>query len=90
MASIWSFRGLTAIQAFADPMYNSMFAPPTAPLPASSAVAAAFTPQAPTYDPYGFDDDGHGSGALYSGGPVGLKNKRAEVDRECECLVPNT
>jgi len=74
-------------QAYAaDQRFSSMFAPVTAPLPPSSAVAAAFTPQAPAYDPYVFEDDGYGSGALYSGGSVGLKNKRAETDRECEYL----
>lgn len=34
------------------------------------------------YDPYGFDEDGYGSGSLYPGGSVGLKNKRADQDRE--------
>ena len=71
----------------ADPIYNSMFGPVTAPLPPSAAVAAAFTPQASAYDPYDLDDDGYGSGALYHDGPMGLKNKRAEVDRECESVI---
>jgi hypothetical protein len=57
---------------------------PSAPLPPSAAVAAAFTPQSVQYDPYGFDEDGYGSGALYPGGPMGMKNKRADTDRECE------
>jgi hypothetical protein len=64
-----------------DPIYSNMFPPVSAPLPPSAAVAAAFTPQG-AYDPYGFDDDGYGSGALYPGGSIGLKNKRAETDRE--------
>jgi len=46
-----------------------------------NASAPTFTPGG--FDPYGFDDDGYGSGALYPGGAVGLKNKRAEADREC-------
>jgi hypothetical protein len=49
---------------------------------APNAGAASFTPGA--FDPYGFDDDGYGSGALYPGGAAGLKNKRAEADRECK------
>ena len=64
-------------------MYASMLNPDSAPLPASAAVAAAFTPQL-GHDPYGLEDDGYGSGALYSGGSMGLKSKRAEADRECE------
>ncbi|EIW72686.1 hypothetical protein TREMEDRAFT_72846 [Tremella mesenterica DSM 1558] len=63
----------------ADPLYG-MFVPNTAPLPLNSAIAAAFVPGA--YDNYGFDDDGYGSGALYPGGSIGLKNKRADADRE--------
>ncbi|KAK6905551.1 pumilio-family RNA binding protein [Kwoniella mangroviensis CBS 10435] len=43
--------------------------------------SGAFNPQT-AYDPYGFDDDGYGSGALYPGGSIGLKNKRADQDRE--------
>ncbi|ODN84336.1 hypothetical protein L202_00308 [Cryptococcus amylolentus CBS 6039] len=62
-------------------IYNS-FSPVTASLPPSAAVAAAaFTPQV-AYDPYGFDEDGYGSGSLYPGGSMGLKNKRADQDRE--------
>ncbi|WVO17817.1 hypothetical protein L204_105515 [Cryptococcus depauperatus] len=58
------------------------FSPVTAgSLHPSSAVAAAFTPQV-AYDPYGFDEDGFGSGALYTGGSMGMKNKRADQDRE--------
>ncbi|WWC66536.1 uncharacterized protein I206_100439 [Kwoniella pini CBS 10737] len=49
--------------------------------PPNSNVGAGFNPQAP-YDPYGFDDDGYGSGSLYPGGSIGLKNKRADQDRE--------
>lgn len=64
----------------ADPIYG-MFAPNTAPLPVNSAVAAAFTPAA-GFDNYGFEDDGYGSGALYPGGSMGLKSKRADADRE--------
>jgi hypothetical protein len=68
--------------AGADPMYSNMFSPVnSAPLPPTAAVAAAFTPGG-AYDPYGFDEDGYGSGALYPGGSMGLKNKRAETDRE--------
>ena len=73
-----------------DPMYG-MYSPNGAPLPPTAAVAAAFTPgafdQPGGFDPYGFDDDGYGSGALYPGGSVGLKNKRAEADRECKFLA---
>lgn len=61
-------------------LYNS-FSPVNASLPPSAAVAAAFTPQV-AYDPYGFDEDGYGSGSLYPGGSMGLKNKRADQDRE--------
>jgi len=61
-----------------------MFSPVTGPLPASAVVAAAFTPQPPVYDHYGFDEDGYGSGALYPGGSIGLKNKRADAERECK------
>ena len=62
-------------------MYSGMFAPVSAPLPPTAAVAAAFQPQA--YDGYGFDEDGYGSGALYQGGGLaGLKNKRADTERE--------
>ncbi len=64
------------------PMYSNMFSPVnSAPLPPTAAVAAAFTPGG-AYDPYGFDEDGYGSGALYPGGSMGLKNKHAETDRE--------
>ncbi|WWC86079.1 uncharacterized protein L201_000950 [Kwoniella dendrophila CBS 6074] len=49
--------------------------------PPSNVGGPGFNPQAP-YDPYGFEDDGYGSGALYPGGSVGLKNKRADQDRE--------
>lgn len=65
-----------------DPLY-SMFGGNAGPLP-PNAAAQAFHPQG-GFDPYGFDDDGYGSGALYSGG-AGLKNKRAETDRECESM----
>jgi hypothetical protein len=65
----------------ADPMYQ-MYGPNSAPLPPSAAVAAAFNPNA--FDPYGFDEDAYGSGSVYPGGAVGLKNKRAEADRECK------
>lgn len=61
----------------------AMFTPNSAPLPPTAAVAAAFQPHG-GFDPYGFDDDGYGSGALYPGGSAGLKNKRAEADRDCE------
>ncbi|WVQ85355.1 hypothetical protein IAT38_007520 [Cryptococcus sp. DSM 104549] len=66
-------------------VYNPMSFSPVngGNLPASAAVAAAFTPQLP-YDPYGFDDDGYGSGSLYPGGSIGLKNKRADQDRDTE------
>jgi len=56
--------------------------PSGTPLPPSSAVASAFMPNA--YDPYTFDDDNFGSGALYPGGSMGLRNKRSEADRECK------
>ncbi|KAK4688840.1 pumilio RNA-binding family, partial [Tremellales sp. Uapishka_1] len=65
----------------ADPLYSMGLSPVNTPLPPSAAVASAFTPQS-GYDVYGFDDDNFGSGALYPGGPMGLKNKRAETDRE--------
>lgn len=68
-----------------DPLY-SMFGAGTAPLPPNAGGAQAFHPQG-AFDPYGFDDDGYGSGALYSGGAMGLKNKRAETDRECEWAI---
>ncbi|KAL1407712.1 hypothetical protein Q8F55_007145 [Vanrija albida] len=58
----------------ADPLYSSMG------LPANAAGANAFIPQG--YDSYGFEDDNFGSGALYPAGMIGLKNKRAEADRE--------
>lgn len=75
---------LTLKQTYgSDSVYNTMFAPVSAAPNSSAAVAAAFTPQAPAYDPYGFEDDGFGSGALYPGEPMGLKNKRADTDREC-------
>ncbi|WWD18014.1 hypothetical protein CI109_102461 [Kwoniella shandongensis] len=62
-------------------VYNPMsFSPVNAAAP-SAVAAAAFSPQGP-YDPYGFDDDGYGSGSLYPGGAMGLKNKRADQDRE--------
>ncbi|OCF41394.1 pumilio-family RNA binding protein [Kwoniella heveanensis CBS 569] len=48
--------------------------------PPSAGVGPAYNQTA--YDPYGFDDDGYGSGSLYPGGSVGLKNKRADQDRE--------
>jgi hypothetical protein len=36
------------------------------------------------FAPYGFEDDpsGYGSGALYSTGAMGIKNKRSDADRE--------
>jgi hypothetical protein len=37
------------------------------------------------YDNFGFDDDNFGSGMLYPGGHIGSRNKRAEMERECEC-----
>lgn len=81
-AQIGTFADLQPYNA--DPMYQ-MYGPNSGPLPPSSAVAAAFNPNG--FDPYGFDDDAYGSGSLYPGGAVGLKNKRAEADRECESLV---
>ena len=64
-----------------------MFNPNTgAPMP-PGGPQAHYNPHAQPYDPYGFDDDGYGSGALYPGGPMGLKNKRAETDRECELTL---
>ena len=59
-----------------------MFNAGSGPVPANGP--GGFNQHAGPYDPYGFDDDGYGSGALYPGGPMGLKNKRAETDRECE------
>lgn len=62
--------------------YGSMYHQGGGALPPHAAVAAAFTPQVP-FDPYGFhEEDGYGSGSLYPGGAMGLKNKRAETDRE--------
>lgn len=93
-------RSLTDVEQLADiqqayggdPIYGgAMFTPVSAPLPPSAAVAAAFTPQSVPYDPYGFaDDDGYGSGALYPGGAIGLKNKRADHERECRFRCPVT
>ena len=62
-----------------DPLY-SMFNQPATAHPSSGH--GAFNPQAQPYDPYGFEDDGYGSGALFPGGPLGLKNKRADTERE--------
>jgi hypothetical protein len=59
------------------------YSPNDTPLPATSSGIHGFQPQNP-YDAYGYDDDNFGSGALYPGGPIGLKNKRAEADRECK------
>lgn len=63
-----------------DPVYGAF--PPNPALAPSGGGPGGFN--APGgFDPYGFDDDGYGgSGALYPGGSVGLKNKRAEADRE--------
>jgi len=39
------------------------------------------------YESYGFDDDNFGSGALYPGGGMGMRSKKADMERECEyCL----
>ena len=65
-------------------MFNPATAPPAQGGQSGAAGAGAFNPQANPYDPYGFEDDGYGSGALYPGGPMGLKNKRADTERECE------
>lgn len=58
----------------ADPLYSNMGIPP------GGAGGSSFVPQG--YDSYGFDDDNFGSGSLYPAGMMGLKNKRAEADRE--------
>jgi len=36
------------------------------------------------YESYGFDDDNFGSGALYPGGGMGMRSKKADMERECE------
>lgn len=59
-----------------DPLYSSMG------LPGGGGQGGGnFMPQG-GYDNYGFDDDSFGSGALYPAGMMGMKNKRAEAERE--------
>lgn len=60
----------------ADPLYSSMGMPGAN----GGGGGNSFMPQG-GYDNYGFDDDSFGSGALYPG-MMGIKNKRAEADRE--------
>jgi hypothetical protein len=60
-------------------------------LPAINSNPAGFTPGVSSgFDSYGFDDDSFGSGALYPGGAMGMKNKRAEMDRDVECKLSGT
>lgn len=61
----------------ADPLYSNMGLQGGNGGPGGSQ----FMPQG-GYDSYGFDDDSFGSGSLYPAGMMGLKNKRAEADRE--------
>lgn len=67
----------------ADPLYSSMGMPGAN----GGGGGNSFMAQggagggAGGYDNYGFDDDSFGSGALYPG-MMGIKNKRAEADRE--------
>jgi hypothetical protein len=60
-----------------DPLYSSMGLPG-----GGQGGGSNFMPQGGGYDNYGFDDDSFGSGALYPAGMMGMKNKRAEADRE--------
>jgi len=60
-----------------DPLYAGMEAPGIAPLGGH---------QFGGYESYGFDDDNFGSGALYPGGGMGMRSKKADMERECESV----
>lgn len=56
-----------------DPLYAGMEAPGMAPLGG---------PQFGGYDSYGFEDDNFGPGGLYPAGGMGMRSKKADLERE--------